>query len=167
MADRTISERLQPALLDRLTDNDPGGRTEGRDARVVDIGRLREIIRRDLAWLLNSQNLAGLIDAEKYPNVINSVLNYGVREVSGEFTTEMRAELIRKSMKEAIERFEPRINEGALDVSLRQDKDDARNQAIVAFDIVADMWAQPVPMELYLRSEVDVTTGALDLTLER
>lgn len=167
MADRMISERLQPALLDRLTDDEPGSRTESREARVVDINRLREIIRRDLAWLLNSNNLSGLIDEEHYPEVTNSVLNYGVREVSGEFSTERRAELIRESMKQAIERFEPRIREGALDVTLRKQEDKSRNQAVITFDIVADMWAQPVPMELYLRSEVDVTTGALDLTMER
>jgi type VI secretion system protein ImpF len=33
----------------------------------------------------------------------------------------------------------------------------------VTFDIAADMWAQPLPMELYLRSEVDITTGELKL----
>lgn len=165
MADRTISERLQPSLLDRLTDEEPGSKSESRDARVIDIGRLREIVRRDLAWLLNSNNLSGVIDAEAFPQVANSVLNYGVREVSGEFTTQRRAELIRQSMVEAIERFEPRIREGALEVVMR--KEDQGRQSIVAFDIVADMWAQPVPLELYLRSEVDITTGALDLTLER
>jgi type VI secretion system protein ImpG len=34
---------------------------------------------------------------------------------------------------------------------------------VVYFDIRAEMWAQPLPMELYLRSEVDVTTGELKL----
>ena len=165
MADRTISERLQPALLDRLTDEHPGSGVEGRDARVIDINRLREIIRRDLAWLLNSNNLGTMLDEEAYPNVSHSVLNFGVTEVSGEFATERRAELIRQSMKEAIERFEPRIREGALEILLRQEEN--KRQTIITFDIHADMWAQPLPMELYLRSEVDTTTGALDLTLER
>lgn len=164
MADRTIADKLQPSLLDRLTDDEPNSGTESRDLRVIDIHRLREIIRRDLAWLLNSNNLGSMIDEDLYPNVANSTLNYGVREVSGEFSTQRRAELIRQSMKEAIERFEPRIREGALDIALRQVEH--KNQTIVSFDIVADMWAQPVPLELYLRSEVDLTTGALDLSLE-
>lgn len=30
---------------------------------------------------------------------------------------------------------------------------------MVALTIRADMWAQPLPLELYLRSKVDVTTG--------
>jgi type VI secretion system protein ImpF len=167
MADRTISDKLQPALLDRLTDDAPGSRTESRDARVIDINRLREIVRRDLAWLLNSNNLNGVIDENVYPNVAHSVLNFGVREVSGEFSTQERAELIRQSMKEAIERFEPRLREGGVDIALRKEEDAATHATIITFDIVADMWAQPVPLELYLRSEIDVTTGALDLSLER
>ena len=37
--------------------------------------------------------------------------------------------------------------------------DDDKGQMTVALVIRADMWAQPLPMELYLRSSVDVTTG--------
>jgi type VI secretion system protein ImpF len=61
----------------------------------------------------------------------------------------------------AIERFEPRIRAGTLDVVLRVDED--TNRAIVSFDIRAEMWAQPLPLELYLRSEVNVATGELKL----
>ncbi len=35
----------------------------------------------------------------------------------------------------------------------------------IGLDIRADMWAQPLPLELYLRSKVDVTTG--EVTMER
>ena len=164
MADKTISERLQPSLLDRLTDSDPGEIKESRDLRVIDIRRLREIIQRDLSWLLNTSNNDSVIDAASYPNVVGSVLNYGVREVAGDFSTAERAELIRMSIKRAIERFEPRIREGSTDVELRYEEED-QNKTLVKFDIRADMWAQPLTMELYLRSEVDVTTG--ELRLER
>ena len=63
----------------------------------------------------------------------------------------------------AIERFEPRIRAGSLDVDYRSDIQGG--DAIISFDIRADMWAQPVPLELYLRSEVNVATG--ELMLER
>ena len=45
-----MSERLQPSLLDRLTDEEPTSQVESRDARVIDIRRLREIVQRDLSW---------------------------------------------------------------------------------------------------------------------
>jgi type VI secretion system protein ImpF len=161
MADKTITERLQPSLLDRLTDHDPEASTEARDDRVINIRRLRDIIRRDLSWLLNSNNQDTLIDAEQFPNVVNSVLNYGVREVVGDYSTERRAIEIRKAVKRAIIMFEPRIKDGSLEIIARNDE--KSSQTIVAFDIRADMWAQPLPMELYLRSQVDLTTGQLSL----
>ena len=161
MADRTIVERLQPALLDRLTDNNPESNVEARGERVIDIDRLRDIIRRDLSWLVNTNNLESQIDAERFPQATDSVINYGVLEVAGDFSTEERVQRIRTSMQRAIERFEPRIREGTLDIRLREDAHGSG--PMVVFDIVAEMWAQPLPLDLYLRSEVDVTTGELHL----
>jgi type VI secretion system protein ImpF len=161
MVEHVLTERLQPSLLDRLTDDDPTNPKETRDSRVIDLRRLREIIQRDLAWLLNTFDNSSLIDAERYPNVSNSVLAYGVQEVAGEFSTVARTARIRTSIHRAIEKFEPRIIAGSLDVLLRDS--DSKGQTVVTFDIAADMWAQPLPMELYLRSEVDVTTGELKL----
>lgn len=161
MADKTITERLQPSLLDRLTDMEPAQKSEGREDRVIDVRRLRIIIQRDLAWLLNASNQDTLIDADIYPHVATSVLNYGVRDFTGDFSTKLRVDDIRKAIARAIELFEPRINEGTLEVILRQSED--INQSVVDFDIRADIWAQPLPMELYLRSRVDLITGHLSL----
>ncbi len=163
MSDKMIAERLQPSLLDRLTDNDPTETRETRDSRVIDIRQLRDIIQRDLSWLLNTSDSNTMVDAEKYPNASQSVINYGIREVAGDYSTTERAEMIRESITTAIQAFEPRIHPGSVDVQLRVGHDD--RTSIVTYDIHADMWAQPMPMELYLRSEVDVTTG--ELALER
>lgn len=165
MADKTISERLQPSLLDRLTDDDPGSAKEGRDARVIDVSRLRDIIQRDLSWLLNTSNIENTFDPEVFPNVSRSVLNYGLTEVSGEYSTTERANLIRKSIERAISVHEPRIIEGSVDVTLVPEDDGS--DMMVSLDIHADMWAQPLPLELYLRSSVDVTTGEVSVERSR
>jgi type VI secretion system protein ImpF len=163
MADKTLAERLQPSLLDRLTDNNPGDLKESRDTRVIDIHRLREIIQRDLSWLLNTHNIENTFDAEAHPHVANSVLNFGLREVSGEYSSIERSDMIRRSIERAISTYEPRIIEGSVDVSLGADEDG--NDMLVSLSIHADMWAQPMPLELFLRSQVDVTTG--EVTVER
>ena len=163
MADNLLSERLQPSLLDRLTDDAPSEKNEARTNRAIDIGRLREIIKRDLAWLLNTNNMESSIEIKRYPHIAKSVLNYGVREVAGEFSTSQRAELIRKSILAAIVQHEPRIIHGSTSVELRSEENKGETQ--IAFDIHADMWAQPVPLELYLRSKIDVTSG--EVTLDR
>ncbi|MQQ10103.1 type VI secretion system baseplate subunit TssE [Epibacterium sp. SM1979] len=161
MADKTLAERLQPSLLDRLTDNEPGNLKESRDSRVIDLHRLRMIIQRDLSWLLNTQNAESHLDVEKYPSAAASVLNFGLAEVSGKYTGPERAEAIRRSIANAISQFEPRIIEGSVDVELREGDDP--NDMTVGLDIRADMWAQPMPLELYLRSKVDLTTGEVDV----
>lgn len=161
MADRTITERLQPSLLDRLTDHAPGELKESREDRVIDVRRLREIIQRDLGFLLNTNNHESLIDAAAYPNVLSSTVNFGVREVAGEISSVERAGEIRKMIHKAIERFEPRIQADTLNVEYRTDTRD--RDTIISYDIRADMWAQPLPLELFLRSEVNIATGELKL----
>ncbi|MEP3330016.1 type VI secretion system baseplate subunit TssE [Sedimentitalea sp.] len=161
MADKTLAERLQPSLLDRLTDNEPGNLKETRESRVIDISRLRDIIQRDLSWLLNTTNTENSFDAAALPHVSRSVVNYGLREVSGEFSTAERAEKIRRSIQRAISIYEPRIIEGTVDVTLNPDGEGS--DMMVALIIRADMWAQPLPLELYLRSQVDVTTGEISV----
>jgi len=163
MADKTLAERLQPSLLDRLTDQQPGDLKETRDSRVIDLNRLREIIQRDLSWLLNTHNAESHFDVERYPEVARSTLNYGLAEVTGEYSTAQKAEAIRRSIEQAIATYEPRIIEGSVDVLLRSDADDS--EMTVGLDIRADMWAQPMPLELYLRSKVDLTTG--EVAVER
>ncbi|GGE53848.1 type VI secretion system baseplate subunit TssE [Actibacterium pelagium] len=165
MADKLLEERLQPSLLDRLTDDEPTQLKEHRDSRVIDIVRLRDIIQRDLSWLLNTNNIESMIDREALPNVVSSVLNFGVAEVSGEYSTTERAEKIRRSIRRAIEQHEPRIVPGSADVELRTEEESG--EMTISFDIRADMWAQPVPLELYLRSNVDLTSGEVSLERSR
>jgi len=161
MADRNIQERLQPSLIDRLTDDAPDNPQEARDTRAIDVRRLREIIRRDLGWLLNSNNQETLLDPDLHKNVLTSVLNFGVRDVSGDFSTSKRAELMREAIQNAVRLFEPRIKPGSLDVTIHtQEK---ASETLIEFDIHADMWAQPLPLELYLRSQVDLVTGHVEL----
>ena len=161
MSDKTIAERLQPSLLDRLTDHAPGEQVERREDRVIDVKQLREIIQRDLAALLNTSDNSSFIDPEKYPHASKSVVNYGIHEVAGDYSTAQRAEMIRKSIASAIQMFEPRIHPESVEVKTAIGQ--ANRNCIITFDIHADMWAQPMPMELYLRSQVDVTTGELEL----
>jgi type VI secretion system protein ImpF len=161
MADRTLTERLQPSIIDRLTDEEPSKKTESASDRMIDLRRLREIIQRDLSWLLNTGNLETQIDVDAYPHVARSVLNYGVPDPTGDFANMARATAVRDAIQRAIELFEPRLIDGTLNVITRTE--DAKRESVVTFDIVGDMWAEPLPTELYLRSQFDTTTGQISL----
>ena len=161
MSDLMLAERLQPSLLDRLTDEAPGNSEDATSDRVIDVARLRKIIHRDLAWLLNSSNLEAIHDLAFYPNVARSVLNYGIGDLSGSHNTNNRIADIQRTIRKAIETFEPRILPQTLNVSLRPDRGD--RDAIISFDIRGELWAEPVPVDLYLRTALDVTSGDLSI----
>src|SRR4051794_31731838 len=83
MAELAPRERLQPSLLDRLLDEEPDKQVESRERRVLSLRGLREGVLRDLAWLLNATNLLSVTDGARLPHVANSVLNYGMPDISG------------------------------------------------------------------------------------
>lgn len=161
MADVRETERLQPSLLDRLTDEAPEERRETRDRRVIDVRRLREIILRDLSWLLNTASKDDVWPLDTYPEAARSTVNYGIVEIAGSSGGPRRLREIEAKIRNAILVFEPRILPGTLVVAVSEEK--SANKAVIAFDIRGDVWAQPLPLEIYMRTELDVTTGTLML----
>ena len=105
----TLQEQLQPSLLDRLIDDDPGKRRESHDKRVISMSRLRKSVLRDLAWLLNTTHLASSEELDDYPSVAHSVLNYGVSELAGQLVSSLDAGQMEQALRQAIIDFEPRI----------------------------------------------------------
>ena len=80
----TPQDQLQPALLDRLTDEEPDKKLEPRMQRVISKRRLREAVLRDLAWLFNTTRLDANMDAATLPNARRSVINFGLPALSGQ-----------------------------------------------------------------------------------
>ncbi|MEC8493902.1 MAG: GPW/gp25 family protein, partial [Planctomycetota bacterium] len=83
MADKQSRERLQPALLDRLTDHAPSKDVESIDERVFSMKRLRVSVQRDLQWLFNTSAMFSAEDADLHPEVATSVLNFGMPNFAG------------------------------------------------------------------------------------
>lgn len=162
-AELSDRERLQPSLLDRLTDNSPGETKDSAAERYIDVRRLREIILRDLSWLLNTSNREDEFTEEDYPNVAHSTLNYGISDIAGRKVAVTSPEELQSSIKRAILAMEPRIIPGTLDVRAVKDKDG--NEAQIMLDVRGELWATPVPLELYLRTRLDVADG--DLVIDK
>ena len=80
---RTPQEQLQPALLDRLTDEEPDQKLEPRQMRVMSKKRMREAVLRDLAWLFNTTRLDADMDPGKFPYARKSVINFGLPALAG------------------------------------------------------------------------------------
>src|SRR5262245_25840798 len=109
MAELTVQERLQPALLDRLTDDEPDKTVESRDQRIIALPKLRQCILRDLSWLLNTPHLAAVEDLTEYPYVAQSVVNYGLPSFAGSAIARLSAADVEEAITVAIRHFEPRL----------------------------------------------------------
>ncbi len=158
MVDLSLQERLQPSLLDRLTDHEPKKSQESRDERVLSSYQLRRNVLRDLAWLLNCTNLHSIQDLDGYPEVKKSVINFGLADIAGRTVSTVDAETVEYALLEAIRTFEPRILPDTLKLRLLSE-DERVNPNSVAFEIEGDLWSQPLPQRLYLQTELDIEIG--------
>ena len=162
MAELTPQERLQPSLLDRLTDKARDSRSESRDHRVLSMQKLRAAVLRDLAWLMNTGHLETTDDLEPYPEVGKSVLNYGIPDISGLNIAGADTASVEKAVRDAIVKFEPRISANSVHVSVAKD-DKQMNRNAMVFNIEGQLWAEPTPMALYLKTELDLETGSVSV----
>lgn len=158
MAELTQQERLQPSLLDRLTDDEPDQKEESRDKRVLSLPRLRQGVLRDMAWLLNCGRLESVQNLDEYPLVARSVLNYGIPDLSGLTSSGLDLAALERLLLQAIWDFEPRILRDTVKVKLATNTDQMNHNALT-FDIEGELWAQPVPLRIYLKTELDLEVG--------
>ncbi|TQK08258.1 type VI secretion system baseplate subunit TssE [Herbaspirillum sp. SJZ107] len=159
MAELAPRERLQPSLLDRLTDDDPAATVEPRERRVMSLRTLREGVLRDLAWLLNTTNLLSVTTTPALPHLANSVLNYGVPGLAGNAVSNLDIGALERGIRQAIWDFEPRLIRNTVSVKALAPRAEGQNK--LDFEIEADLWAQPYPERLYLKTELDLERGAV------
>jgi type VI secretion system protein ImpF len=159
---RSPEDQLQPALLDRLTDDEPEQRLEPRARRVITKRQLRQAVLRDLAWLLNSTRLDAHMDATMFPLARRSVINYGLPALSGETATTIEIADLERGIRQAILDYEPRILPSTLRVRALQ-IGEFDNHNIIGIEISGQLWAQPIPLDLLVRTEIDLETGTVKI----
>jgi type VI secretion system protein ImpF len=159
---RTPKEQLQPALLDRLTDEEPDKKLEPRLQRVISKRRMRDAVLRDLAWLFNTTRLDPNMDAATLPNARRSVINYGLPALAGQTASTIEVPDLERAIRQAILDYEPRILPESLRVrALETAGLDHHN--VIGVEISGQLWAQPLPLELLLRTEIDLETGQVEV----
>lgn len=162
MAELTTRERRQPALLDRLTDEEPGVTQESRDRRIVSVQQMRRAVLRDMEWLLNTPSRFTPEEAAEFPLAASSVLNYGIPDLCGLTASSVDPRQIERMIATSISLFEPRIMRGTIEV-VASTRPDEYGANAVGFEIRGEMWAQPLPEPLYVKTNVDLETGRCTL----
>lgn len=156
--------QLMPTLFDRLRDEAPGRASEASSEYTVSPGQIRDIIQRDLAFLLNTTNAEDLIDREHYPEAASSTVNFGVRPLAGSYLSERKWADIERIIRRAITDYEPRLLPDTVTV-LPLMKEGASNEYnVLLFEIRAMINLKPYPLELTVQSSVDLETNRMSVT---
>ncbi|MGA9572847.1 MAG: type VI secretion system baseplate subunit TssE [Lysobacterales bacterium] len=158
MGQWSLKERLQPSLLDRLTDLEPAESKESSSQQSMSQTQFKAAVIRDLGWLLNSVALDVCEDLQKYPEVQRSVLNYGLPDMSGHTSSNVDARSMENSIRSAIQQFEPRIIKHSLKVKVHSNPDSMSHNSLV-FEIAGAVFGQPSPFQVVLKSELDLECG--------
>lgn len=160
-------ERLLPSLIDRLRDDAPGERTESRERRAFSAADLRQAVKRDLEWLLNTVSLESVTSLAATPEVRDSVINFGMPALSGTAPNRSGRAAVQRKLREAIAAFEPRILPDTLRVVLEESdeagSDGGHDDGALVFRVEGMLWGQPLPEALYLRTEVDLEQGRVSI----
>lgn len=176
MADTSVRSRLNPTLFDKLVADSEIVGLRGEELEKVEESRkslsyfsvtqierfnensLRATVRRELAWLFNTTNLASVVDLEPFPNVQSSVLNYGVPDLSGKELTHRLILQRARELRTAIRNFEPRIKEESLRVEPtgKTEKENA-----ITFVIDCDVRNAVRALPAKFRTDIETDTSAV------
>lgn len=173
-----VKQRLTPSLFDKLVADLEISGMSNSQSEAAEVSRenfkhysvpklerfneaaLRATVRRELAWLLNTTNLAAIEDLEPYPEVESSVINYGLPDFAGKALTR-RAILQRaREIRKAIRLFEPRFDRDSLTVEPTEDPDVPNS---LVFTIHGDISAAAQAMPVKFRTEIEPETASVDV----
>lgn len=142
--------RLRPSLLDCFLD------TEGRTASLS-AGDLKRALVRDISTLLNANGLEQTVDLSAYPHVADSTLNFGSPALDGQHREGLDLYHVQEGVARSLHRFEPRLMADTLRVTGADDP----GQGAIVLRIEGEMRADPAPLRIVMRTEVDTDTPAI------
>ena len=172
-----MAPRINPTLFDKLVaDLDMEGLREKAEMAepehsslrfysVPKIERfneaaLRTTVLRELNWILNTTSLSSVEDLSAAPEVATSVLNYGVPDMAGKLLERRAVQTRAREIRDAIRRFEPRIDPHRLDVSVATA---SAKPTAVTFVIRGDVTSAVKALPVEFKTDVEVDTGAATL----
>ena len=103
------------------------------------------------------------VEAEPYPLLAESVLNFGLPSLSGQLASKLDIGGLENAIRQAILRFEPRILADTLQVTALEASNVLDTHNVIEFEIRGHLWSQPVPLEILLRTQLDLEAGQIEM----
>ncbi|MCC5810920.1 MAG: type VI secretion system baseplate subunit TssE [Ectothiorhodospiraceae bacterium] len=152
MARSQVYQPVLPSLLDRLLDDEPGQHLESVRSSTELLQQMRAGVRRDLENLLNTR-LIRQIDPKQKPELVQSVVNYGLPDFSTvQLGSAEHRERLRDVIRQTIERFECRLRQ--VSVELVDTGDDQEHERTLHLKISALLMVEPDPIPLMFDSRI-------------
>lgn len=145
---------ITPSVFDRLIDMDPQNTREAPKSRLRNMEELKNAVRRDMEWLLNSRAQVVELD-ERLEEVRRSVLQYGLPDFTGLAVNDWNErERITDAIRLAVEYFEPRF----LDVNVTLEPISNVDRQLV-FRIKATLDVEPAPEPIIFDTVLQLASG--------
>ena len=94
---------------------------------------------------------------------MRSVINYGMPDLAGHTASSVEVHALERLLKQAILDYEPRLIRNSVKVKLKL-SESRMNHNAMTFDVEADLWADPVPLHMYMKTEIDLEIGDVNVT---
>ncbi|RQH09907.1 type VI secretion system baseplate subunit TssE [Paraburkholderia dinghuensis] len=129
-------KRFEPGLLDKLFDDDPHSPAPTA-VRQLSIEEIKGTVARDLESILNSRIAFTEDELAMLPECRRSILTYGLNDFAGmSLASHYDRAFICKSIQQAIERHEPRLQGVSVTLELNERSTNALYFAIRALLVV-------------------------------
>jgi type VI secretion system protein ImpF len=122
-------------------------------------GQLREQLSLDLNALLNTVNMEAGFDLGDFPRVRESILNYGVPEISNRSIDEDRVADIADEIRTALLLFEPRLVADTLTVTRDMTVDPFSLN--IRFAVSGEMVCDPAAVAVEFVADIEIDTGKM------
>ena len=150
---------VQPPLLDRLIDLEPSSNVEPPQSRAMAVRGLKDALRRDLEWLLNTRRTPREIP-KGCEELGRSVFAYGLPDLTSVSLHSYEDEMhLLGLIEKAIATFEPRLVQ--VRVTPRGQLD--RTERMLHFQIDALLMVDPAPESISFDSVLNVDRGACEV----
>jgi len=146
--------RITPSVLDRLIDDRPDQSRDAPATRQTSLRLLKEAVRRDLEWLLNTRLTSESV-SDELPEVSKSLASYGLPDLTSAnvHDSDGRDDL-RRAIEKAVTVFEPRLE--GVEVELDRVVEGERS---VRFRIEARLRVEPTPEPVVFDTMLQIGNG--------
>lgn len=159
MASVDKKRKLRASVLDRLIDNDPQSSIDIDANNYHKLKSLRDSVRRDLENLLNTRYKIMQPD-EKYTELENSVLNYGLPDLATVNMADIeKKQQFLENFENILREFEPRFK--SINISFLDNTD--KLDRTLRFRIDATLYADPYPEIIIFDSVLEPVTRSINV----